>query len=60
MASTKAMHSAFPVASNSRNDRTRDRDQSMAATTDGGERSIRGSGLKPSEFLKLSQINKID
>ena len=38
--STKAMHSAFPVASNSRNDRTRDMDQSMAATADAGERSI--------------------
>ena len=35
--STKARHSSFPVASNSRNDRTRDTDQSMAATTQVGQ-----------------------
>ena len=36
----KASHSAWPVASNSRNVRTRDMDQSTAANADAGARSI--------------------
>ncbi len=38
--SVKAQHSALPVASRSRNDRTRDIDQSIDATIGAGQPSI--------------------
>lgn len=41
MASTRAPHSALPPASSSRNDVMRDINQSTAATTDVGLRSMR-------------------
>ena len=41
IASIRAQHSAFPVANNVRNDRTRDMDQSKAATIYAGLPSMR-------------------